>query len=554
MRPIAKGDTKSVANKITSTQVTARPVALLTLGLVGSGKTTFLNYISKVSAKEYFAYEGGKASAHWVYVDFRDFSLTQSPRERIVDAAFSYIGEHAFLRSHERCLIHAYAKEIENLRDGPLFHLRYDEARFDEAVGKLLYDDYQRKEPYCYKILAYASKRAPVFIVVDNVDQIEDVALQSKVFLEALSFARSITANLVLAMRDATYVKNRSSPIFDAFDFDAVYIDAPDIQAVLSRRFTIAEQLLRGRKIEFTTETGIKVRVEDARVIIEMLKAAILGTDVGRLIEVSATGDTRLALQMTRQFLQYGYSSSTRAVEVYQRTGKYNLPPHEALRGIMFGNQSIYRDSFSPIGNPFDAYLGKTDAQLLRLYIMSVLVNSASSREFEGMESSEIISNLQKIGFSERIGEKVLKDLIEKRFIHSRSHQDYSRESVVAPSRLAGYVVRELVGRLMFLETTMFDTFIASDAAWIRLKEIVRKIYAQHDLIAKLHLRKEAVQLFFSLIEENMERLVGEARRRGLPPVWCVNPMARVKGALSSDLTRALSSAQRIYGQPLEVN
>jgi hypothetical protein len=359
-----------------------------------------------------------------------------------------------------------------------------------------------------------------------------------------------VGANLVLAMRDATYVKNRASPVFDAFDFDAIYIDAPDIQAVLSKRFVIAEGLLRGQPIDFTTDSGVRVHIEDARVIVEMLKAAILGTHVGKLIEVTATGDTRLALQMTRQFLQYGYSSSQRAVEIYQRTGRYNLPPHEALRGIMFGNQSIYRDSFSPIGNPFDSYLGKTDAQLLRLYIISVLVNSAATRDFEGLEASELIGNLQKIGFSERLSEHVLKDLIAKRFVYSRSHQEYTRESVLAPSRLAGYLVRELIGRMMFLETTMFDTFIAKDGTWATLKELVRKIYAQHNLITKLKTRKEAVQLFFDFMEESMEKLVEEARRRGLPPVWCINPLKRVRPNLALDLTKALSSAQRNYGEP----
>src|SRR5690242_19378167 len=140
-------------------------------------------------------------------------------------------------------------------------------------------------------------------------------------------------------MRDATYVKNRGSAVFDAFDFDAVYIDPPSILAVLSRRFDVAEQLLKEKRIEFDSEGGARIIMRDGSAIISLLRASVLGTEVGRIIEIAATGDTRLALQMTRQFLQYGYTSTAKAVEIYQRRGDYTLPPHEALRAIMLGNQ-----------------------------------------------------------------------------------------------------------------------------------------------------------------------------------------------------------------------
>jgi hypothetical protein len=216
----------------------------------------------------------------------------------------------------------------------------------------------------------------------------------------------------------------------------AVYIDPPDILAVLSRRFIIAEQLLKGKRIEFTSEGGAHVVMRDGGAIIDLLKASILGTEVGRLIEVAATGDTRLALQMTRQFLQYGYTSTAKAVEIYQRRGRYTLPPHEALRAIMLGNQNIYREDFSVFGNPFDARLGRSDLQFLRLYLMTALVSYSTEREFEGLSGIEIIDNLEKLGISEHYAELVIKDLIKFRYVFSRSHREYSRESLIIPSRL----------------------------------------------------------------------------------------------------------------------
>jgi hypothetical protein len=515
---------------------------------VGSGKTTFLNHTAGVTAKEMFTISGAKPAAHWVYADFRDFSSSQDPRAFLNASIFDYIKEHPFLRDFDRCVRHAYAKEIEALKSGPLSLFAANEAYINEKVGELLMEDYKAKEPYVRQIATYAASQGPVFLVVDNVDQIEDPALQARIFLESTALARTVGANLILAMRDATYAKNRSSAVFDAFDFDAVYIDPPEILAVLSRRFTVAEQLVKGKKVEISRHSGGTPFEVDARQIIELLSRSVLGTEVGRIIEVAATGDTRLALQMTRQFLQFGYSSTSKALEAYQRSGKYQLPPHEALRAIMLGNQGVYREDFSVFGNPFDSRLGRSDLQFLRIYVMHVLVSYSAEREFEGLPAREIVENLERLGVSEAACEQVIKDLVRFRYLFSRSHQEYTRESILIPSRLCGYVVRELLERLMFVETAMFDTFIGDDATWDTIKANMRLVYRERNLARKFSLRKEIASLFFDFAEERLEATVAVARKRGLAPQWCVNPFAKARDGFQADLQRASESAKRNYG------
>jgi hypothetical protein len=521
---------------------------LLTLGLVGSGKTSFLHYTAKVTGRERFIYAGSGATAHWIYIDFRDYSDSQDARAFMIDRMFAYIQEHPFLRDFERCVRHVYGDQIAALKSGPLAIVSDKEEYLNERIAEILVEEWKKREPYALKVIAYAARNAPVFLVVDNVDQIEKIESQSQIFSESTALARSIRANLILAMRDATYVKNRSSAVFDAFDFDAVYIDPPSILAVLSRRFDVAEQLLKGKRIEFDSEGGARIIMRDGSTIISLLRASVLGTEVGRIIEVAATGDTRLALQMTRQFLQYGYTSTAKAVEIYQRRGNYTLPPHEALRAIMLGNQGVYREEFSIFGNPFDSKLGRSDLQFLRLYIMAAVVSYSSEREFEGISTADVIDNLEKLGISEHYSEIVIKDLLKLRYVFSRSHREYTRESLVMPSRLCGYVVRELIGRLVFLETVLFDTFISDDSIWDALKENMRLIYRERNVVGKLGMRKEAVSLFFDFVEERFERLAVQARARGLSPQWCGNPITRVRTQFQQDLERALGSARRWYG------
>lgn len=547
IKPVSRRGGKGVERILHETRLNTRPIALLTLGLVGAGKTTFLNYTSRVTSKQLFSISASQPHAHWIYIDFRGFSASRDPRSFAIDGIFDYIQHHPFLRDNDKHVKFAYAQEIEALRSGPLAMLAGDEAAIRKETAAILMDDYRKKEPYAIKIISHAAKKSPVFLVVDNVDQIDDQQVQAKIFLEGTALARLIRANLVLAMRDATYVKNRSSAVFDAFDFDAVYIEPPNVLAVLSKRFTVAEQLLKGKKIEFASENGARLLMTDAKLVIDLLSQSVLGTEVGRIIEVAATGDTRLALQMTRQFLQYGYTSTAKALELYRKKGRYQLPLHEALRAIMLGNQNVYREDFSVFGNPFDARLGRSDLQLLRLYLMSVLVSYSSQKEFEGLPARELIENLERIGVSEASSEAVIKDLIRFRYAFSRSHQSYTRETIIIPSRLCGYVVRELIARMVFIETVMFDTFIGDDQTWDAIKENMRLIYRERNLVRKIGMRREVASLFFDFLEEHLEPIVAQARARGLAPQWCINVLSRVRDEFKEDMTRAISSARRNY-------
>lgn len=552
MRPVGRTGVSPTAAKVISTKVKSQSVALLTLGLVGAGKTTFLNYVSSVSGNTYFDQSKPQPSSHWLYIDFRSYSKSVSPRSFIYDALFDYIGNNATLGDYDKTIKGAYESEIAALTRGPLAVMKGNQQAIDTKIADLLLKEYEEKVPYVRRILSHASKTTPLFLVIDNVDQIEESSIQEGIFLEAVAVAREGGLNLVLAMRDATYVKNRSSAVFDAFTFDAIYIDPPHIQSVLSKRFAIAEHLLKGKSFDLVTDGGAKVTITDASRVVQMVSASVLGTEVGNLIEVSATGDVRLALQMTKQFLQFGYSTSYRAYQAFERNGSYRFPIHEAVRAIMFGNQSIYRDEFSPFLNPFDAKTGRSESQFLRLYIMNALVSAASTKTFQGLEAGEIVSNLEKMGFSQRITNKIIGDLIGGRLCFSRSHQEYTLESILVPSRLCGYIVRDLIGKMIFLENALFDTFIYDDVVWDGIKNKMRAVYRDTNPVSKFKLRKEIAASFFDWIEQETQKLCVEAAKRNLGPFWTSNPISRLRVDFDKELERALRSAVANYGTDRE--
>lgn len=138
MRPVGRTGVKASAERVLETRVSGQPIALLTLGLVGAGKTTFLNYVNKVSGRQYFNQDTGKPTAHWLYIDFRDYSKSIDAREYIYDALFQYIGENKSLGDYEITIRKAYEGEINALKRGPLAAMKGNDALIEGKISEIL--------------------------------------------------------------------------------------------------------------------------------------------------------------------------------------------------------------------------------------------------------------------------------------------------------------------------------------------------------------------------------------------------------------------------------
>jgi hypothetical protein len=537
-----------VTDLITRAAARAKPVAVLVLGQVGAGKTTFLEFTRKVGAADIFEADAGKPYPHWIYVDFRKFNREGDALQFLHESVRTHISNDLFLSDYERCLKHAYRAEIDALFRGPLFLLQDDEGERKRRVADLLASDYAKAGPYVEKVIAYAADRSAVFLVIDNVDQFEDEGVESKIFGAAMAFAQTINCNLICSMRESTFVRHKNSATFDAFDFDPVAIDPPMVQAVLSKRFFVARQLLQGKQAEFTAENGALMKVADLAVVIDLVQTSVLGTSIGTVIEVLATSDIRLALRMTREFLRSGWTASGKALRIYEETGKYYLPPHEALRAIMLGNQQVYSEELSVLGNPFDSRLARTEAQLLRLYVLNACVLLSSEGSFRYIEGEEIKSALRSIGFGDDIVLRVLTDLCRLRFLHTLSHTAPSLESSFIVSRLGGYIIRHFMADMMYLENVMMDTFIADTEAWEKLRRLTAAVYADRSIVKRMALRRERVVYFHELMSRLYAPLREDSMRRGLAKHWCGDPLQASANLLKTNLEKIMGSAERLYG------
>lgn len=544
-RPLKSNEQNALVDKINSSLQRTRPLAILVLGSVGAGKTTFLQYTYKVKSAQFFLKQRGKPYPHWIHVDFRAFTSKDSPRDFILRNIFEYIKGDDFFSDFKASIEPAYRKDIEAMKRGPLFLLAGNEEKLNEKLVELISGEYAAVNPYVERLISNASLHTPIFLVVDNIDQIEKEELESKLFADVLAIGQLLRVNIVIAMRDSTYAKYRGAAVFDAYDFDPIQIETPKISSVLSKRFQLAKFLLSGVSGSFTAENGAHMLVEDASIFIDLVQSSVLGTEVGRMIEILATDDVRLSLRMTRQFLETGYTNPGRALENFRRDRSYVLPRHEAFRAILQGGAPVYKEELSTIGNPFDARLGRTEAQMLRLFVLSGLVNFASLPSFRHLEVQAIFEALRKIGFGDTLGMRVVRDLCDLRFAYNSSHSDVSEYSSIMPSRLGGYIVRELLHNMVFLEAMLMDTFFPDESVWAGIRKTTQDIEQERDTVKRVGLRTDRVKIFFDMASAMFSQLTAEAVQRGLSREWCVNPF--VENDINNELTRVRTSAAKNY-------
>lgn len=552
-RPMKETDGKALVARIKGVQQKqaqvprGKPLAILLLGTVGAGKTTFLHYMRKVRIKELFTNTGEISSHHWVHLDFLNNPADVPASDFIYRSLLDYISKDKFLSDGVKCVQHAYAEEITALKSGLSFLAAA--GNIDEKIADKIFDDYKKVKPFVDKIIKFATAHSSFFLIIDNVDQIESEVTQSRLFVEALSIARSLSLNLILCLRQSTFARHKNSPAIDAFDFETVQIDAPIIASVVARRFALVKHMTRGKKGEFVAENGATVKVDDISEIIDLLQGSVLGTEIGTRIEVLATEDVRLALRMTREFLERGYTSPGKAIEFHKRTGKYVLPKHEAFRAIMLGTSAVYNEEHSPIGNPFDSRQAINTSQLLRFYVLSALVAYASENGFRFVDGASIAESMRKIGFGNAYIAPVLTDLCRLRFVFTASHGEPSIASNYVPSRLGGYMVRELAANFTFVENVMFDTYIADVSVWNLLKRLSHQIESERDIIKRVTLRTQRARFFYDYMRTLLNKLVVESRKRGLPPQWCHDVLSERRLDFIREINRIKRSAIKNYSK-----
>lgn len=551
-RPLASRSDEGKFDNLLKNSVERPPQFILVLGAVGVGKTTFLHYTKTISSKEII-----DKNIPWLYLDFKKATDFDDPKAFIYSQLLECIDadDNFEMNSWEKVIKPAYDTQIKVLQKGVWQPYIKNPDVFEQKVAELIGSERNEVVSYVEKLLKHIGKDRTVFVVIDNVDQILDPETQSRIFLEAQALARRVGCSVIVALREATYLKYRNTPVFDAFQVDAFYIDPPSVLPAVSRRFAYAKQFLSGKKASIRTESGILVEVTDLGGFLDSVSASLLSESSGPMLEVLAAGDVRRALGLVREFLKSAHAETDRVIPRYG-AGKSNLsaytpgdkrfdfPAHEVFKGCVLGPRKFYREEESLLLNVFDSKVGSGALQLLRLRILRFLTAQAESNNLDGVTFEKLTSDMVRLGFDAHLTRSVMQKLIEYKVVMTVDGGTLEDSSNIIITRLGAYLLKELTSDFTYIEFCSLDTSIYDDSIWNDLSDLTYSIDSTNGG-DKIHSRVNRVRSFVEYIRNLDTMWCVAAERIGLDDVWKKPFLGEYcEAKLKSNIDRVLRSAK----------
>jgi hypothetical protein len=345
-----KGLSHSLTQDMLAAAASQRPIVLL--GDVGVGKTTFIQRLVSVDAKDVFA------ESYSIYIDFGRQAAYGSRLEE-------YVWNETVEQLQAR-----YGVDIDEASFAEAVHHRALN-RFDRGVkGKLRtidLDAYERERiSFLSELVADRGKhimaalshlkgshRRQVVIFLDNIDQ-RSSDDQEAVFLIAVSLAASWPATVFVTLRPGTFYRSRREGTLTAYQPRVFTISPPRSDVMLQRRVEFALKQLHDTGRLGSFPAGVTVDSASLAHFLEILQQNFQeNEDLLTLIENMAGGNMRLALRFVTDFVGSGHIDTSKMLESYHLTGRYHIAVHDFLRAILLGENRYYDPDDSPIANLF---------------------------------------------------------------------------------------------------------------------------------------------------------------------------------------------------------
>ena len=517
VRPIADS-----ANPRELLEVLARGAELdkhivLLVGSVGSGKSTFVDYLQYVALSAEL-----RDTTLWVRIDLNRGPLS---RELAYQWLSGLILEQLRLSDATQdfdeldTLDKVFSPELRAFKKGPLKLLEElsteYRVRLADELTRLVRD--QLKFAQCLARYLCASSGRLLVVALDNCDK-RTRDEQLLMFEIANWVQEQFRCLVLLPIRDVTYDAHKSEPPLDTALKDLVFrIEPPLFHRVLQGRVRLALGDLdigKGRR-NFTLPNGIRVDYPSSDLgnyLASILRSLFnYDTFLRRILSGLAGRDVRKALELFLDFCSSGHIGTDEIQKIRTLEGEYTLPIHVVTNVLLRMDRRFYDGTRSHLINVFQCV--PEDAlpdHFVRVDILTWLENRirtlGPSGQIGYFRVDHMVGDMSRRGHdAERVRDEVHALLKCGCVIAEHQRLDSVEEEDLVTISASGTVHLELAKNELYWAACAEDTWMTDRDCASRIAERIGVPKARH--LRPTVFRKNARDLAAYLIAENSRKL-----------------------------------------------
>lgn len=456
-----KGLAPSFTEDALSASLNRRPILLV--GDVGAGKSIFIRHLIRVQAKDILS------QSIVLYVDFgsqpafpdklNEYIINEIDRQ-LLDSYQIDIQENGFVRGVHRSDLQRFSGGINKIlkeSDPKAFSLK--ELAFLEG---LMAD----KEGHLKASVEHLVKgrKKQVVIFLDNVDQ-RPFEFQEQAFLVSQSLAERWPVTVFVSLRPETFNLSKSEGALAAYHPKVFTISPPRVDHVLSARIFFAVKLLEtsGRLPWFPQ--GLNVKSDTLTMYMRMLLTAFDKNDqIIEFVDNMSGGNVRLSLDFVSTFVGSGHVDTRKILEALKRDNRYDLPIHEFMRAVIFGDHSHYTPSDSPIPNILDVSTTDPKEHFILAILTSYVHRHGKIGGADGyVAHTDVVCYLQHLGFHPKQIDFALTRAIRHNLVALPEGPKKEGGDLYRITTIGAYSTERLMSSFSYIDAIIIDTPILSD-------------------------------------------------------------------------------------------
>lgn len=466
---------------------------ILLVGSVGSGKTTFIDYLKEVALPREVI-----DSTVWVRINMNEAPISEGEiynwlRQEIINGCKESTNQYDFdslegVKKVYSVELHRFNKVYGELYRGTQEY----NIKLGEKIEELERD--LHLSALAYTRFCSTERARLLILVLDNCDK-RTLHEQLLMFQAAQWLQNEFRALVILPLREETYDNHRDQPPLDTALKDFVFrIEPPLFQNVLAKRVQLAMREIGKNShgaLSYELPNGYTVEYSknDTSFYLACILKSIFDNDkyVRRIIVGLSARNIRRALEIFLEFCTSGHIKEDEIFKIRQSQGTHTLPLHIVSRVLMRMNRRYYDGDFSHVKNIFaTTSFGKRGNYFSRLMILRWLKENFYNYGASGIKGyfsvSAIKDRLTPYGLDSEIITRDIEYLLAG---HCLISEDFRVSEITDQDLIrlgpAGFVHLELLTNIHYIAALAEDTLYTNESLAKGIAQRIKDLELQYN-------------------------------------------------------------------------